>query len=219
MTTLTSRFYHSLKQAGILKTQQSFSEKLGWSRPYANQLIAGVRVEPRDIIEQLEKAFPENKNLIASSQVEKVATSVFATGSGEGVPVFDIEFAGGERANSFFWEGEHPIAYMNIPEVFGCDAIIRARGESMSPKINPRDWVGIREIKDFRDFLPYGHIYGVETEEFGLFKYVRKSKDPSCIHLVSEDADYEPQDLELNKVIRLWQVRVVIPISQILLLA
>lgn len=154
------------------------------------------------------------------SKVPSVQTPfAVANYTGEGVPAFDVEFAGGNRNNSFFWEGEHPIAYFNIPEVLGCEAIIRARGESMAKRINPRDWVGIREVKDFRDFLPYGHIYGVETKEFGLFKYVRKSTEPDCVLLTSENEAYEPQDLALDKIIRLWQVRVVIPISQILLLA
>lgn len=157
------------------------------------------------------------------TQVSKVPSSentlVTANFNGEGVPAYDVEFAGGDRQSSFFWEGEHPIAYFNIPEVLGCEAIIRARGESMARRINPRDWVGIREVKDFRDFLPYGHIYGVETKEFGLFKYVRKSKKADCVLLTSENEAYEPQDLALDKIIRLWQVRVVIPISQILLLA
>ena len=138
----------------------------------------------------------------------------------KGVPVYDVEFTAGFAASmKEARETAHPIAYLAIPEVIGCDAIVRARGESMCDFINPNDWVGIKQVFDF-DVILWGNAYGVVTDELETFKYVRKGEKKGFITLRSHNHEqYEDMPLSIKKIDSLFLVKVVLPFSQIKILA
>ncbi len=180
---------------------------------------------PPEYLEKLIEEFNINLNWLYSGNGSRYMSKsdtekqLIYSKPGHGVPVYDVDFAAGFGEDSFIDSNATPIAWFDIPEVENCTAIVRARGESMCDIINPGDWIGMRKVTGYRDFIAYGQIYGIETSEFGMFKYIRKSAKKDHFLLASENADYEPYELAMKHIITLWQVMVVIPLSKIRILA
>jgi transcriptional regulator with XRE-family HTH domain len=131
-----------------------------------------------------------------------------------GVPVYDIEFTAG-FLESIRDKSPELVTYINMPEVQGCDYVIRAKGDSMANYINNQDWIGIKRVDDI-EVLNYGQPYAIVTKDMLLIKYVRKSKLENNILLKSENANYDDFELPLKKVLELYLVKTVIPIKTII---
>jgi Predicted transcriptional regulator len=121
------------------------------------------------------------------------------------VKFYDIDFAAG---NIEFYDDNHPATYeMDLPNFKGCIAF-RTYGDSMQPQIMNGTIVIAKEIKDWRDYIPFGEIYGIVTHDGRKYlKTVRKSTKPGThITLHSENEKYDDWDLPLTKIKSMWLV-------------
>ena len=91
----------------------------------------------------------------------------------KGVPFYDVEFRAGfelvmedQRVN--------PEYTIYDPIYKGCDAVVPAFGDSMTPVIHSGDKIGIKKIA--LDKILFGQIYAILTEEWRTIKYIRKSQ-------------------------------------------
>lgn len=133
----------------------------------------------------------------------------------KGVPVYDNEFSMGAVTSLFeAREDARIIAWLDLPEVIGCDAIVPARGDSMSDFIDARDWVGIKQIVDW-EVLLWDYPYAIVTDELEVIKYVKKGKDEKSIVLVSHNKSYGDIEIPIRKIRQLFLVKVVLPFSKV----
>lgn len=132
------------------------------------------------------------------------------------VPVYDIEFAPGVMSTLLEKGDSHyPVGYLSIPQVSGCDAIITAKDDSMAPRINSGDWIGVKRIDNWEEWLPMNYIYSIVTDNIELIKYIRKSNEPDHFTIGTPNKEY-PDDEIPKKVIReIWSVKTILPFSKI----
>lgn len=132
------------------------------------------------------------------------------------VPIYDIEFSAGvmqdliDKNDDFF-----PIGYLGIPEVSGCDAVIRVKGDSMAPKINDRDWIGVKKMDNWNDWLPMGYIYAISTASLQLIKYIKKGSKEDTFTIESHNKKYEDDQIPVKVIKEIWAVKTIIPFSKI----
>lgn len=133
-----------------------------------------------------------------------------------GVPVYDTEFSMGTATSLVEARMEAPVvARIAIPEVIGCDAIIKGmRGDSMSDFINEGDWLGLKLMED-KSFFLWDYPYAIITEEFELIKYVKKGPTKKEINLVSHNPAYSDVVLHTDKITHLFLIKVILPFSKI----
>lgn len=121
-----------------------------------------------------------------------------------GIPVYNMHFSAG-FVKSYDGNNE-PQSFINLPELEGCDCVVKTRGESMMPTLLDNQWIGIKRIVD-KNAITYGAIYCVVTKDLEVVKYLRKSPDAKKLILKSDNERFD--DVEINKedIISLWLVK------------
>lgn len=110
-----------------------------------------------------------------------------------------------------------PVDSIKIPNLDNCDAAIYINSHAMSPLLNPGDIVAYKCITDFPDDIFWGEVYilsiALANEEYVSLNYIQKSDLGSkYIKLVSQNEQFEPKDILLNKVNGMGMVKAFIKI-------
>jgi len=134
------------------------------------------------------------------------------------IPLYNVEFSAGIVTK--LQEARytpHIMAMLSVeyfPELQGCDAVIQAKGDSMAPEVNDKDYLGIKFMHD-KTVVPPGYMYGIITGDLMMVKYIRKAKDPEMYLIRSHNPLYEDFELPKNKVDELYMIKCVIPAIKI----
>lgn len=116
------------------------------------------------------------------------APEVREVGEGEGIAVYDVDFACG--FSEFLDSAMHPVGYYSIPPYNDPHKynIVRSTGDSMLPSIADRAWVVIGRQALSADDVIYGDIYAIETtSEIRTIKRIVRSDDKTCVRLVPDN--------------------------------
>jgi transcriptional regulator with XRE-family HTH domain len=217
--TIGQYLQRKLKEKNL--SQKEAAEILGVSRQTMNGYCKAGQLNT-DIIEAIWRKldidlsdfqYPEILSLKEPGEVYgQVDSSAIA-----GVPIYDVEFSAGVVQKLVEARSDYsPIGWLDIPALRGCEAVIQARGNSMADRINDRDWIGIKRLANWRDFIPPGYIYAIITDELEIVKYIRKASREDALLIVSHNSEeYEPFELPKKYVREIWAVRAVIPFSKI----
>ena len=126
----------------------------------------------------------------------------------KGVPYYDIDFLGG--FDFIINEKTSMPSYMIDYQPYNkADAWCNITGHSMEPLISSGDVIAIKELKDWMDFIPYGEIYAIITEEHRTIKRVTKSeRGNDFLQLIPENKsiEYQPQDLPKKLILKIFKV-------------
>ena len=79
----------------------------------------------------------------------------------------------------------------------------------MEPLISSGDIIALKEMKDWRDFLLFGEVYGIITDDMRTVKTVTKSqKGEDFLQLVPENKaeEYQPQDIPIKLIRKVFKV-------------
>ncbi len=125
--------------------------------------------------------------------------------TGQGVPYYNVDFCGGFDI-MFNDQTRHPDGWVNFQPFSKADSWANITGHSMEPLISHGDMIAIKKVEDWRNYMLYGEIYGIVTEEYRTVKRVRKSPNPDTIILEPVNKDYDTQELELKKILSVWAV-------------
>jgi phage repressor protein C with HTH and peptisase S24 domain len=88
---------------------------------------------------------------------------------------------------------------VNIPNWGNGLDFINVFGDSMYPKFNSGEIIGIKEIE--KQFLNYGYAYVVQFNNGEVYlKYIKKGKDDKHWLLVSENTFYEPKEFLISSI-------------------
>lgn len=131
------------------------------------------------------------------------------------IPVYDITFTLGFTP-TFIGSQNTPevLGYVNFPELKGSTYVVQAKGDSMSPLINDRDFVGIRPVKN-KSIIDFGNPYGIITEDLAVFKRIRTSENIDKIKLVSDNSNHDTYEIDKKEVIHLFSVIGILSIKSI----
>jgi SOS-response transcriptional repressor LexA len=125
-----------------------------------------------------------------------------------GVPYFNVDFIAGFDIvlNDQTIIPEYRIDFKKYNDA---DYWVNITGHSMEPLISNGDIIAIKEVHSWRDFLPFGDVYGIITNEFRTVKKVTKSdrgNDFLKLIPVNEAPEYQPQDIPIKLITHVFKV-------------
>lgn len=122
-----------------------------------------------------------------------------------GIPVYDEEFACGF---SFFNNPSlKPVSYVSLPGTKGATCWCKATGHSMEPLISHGDYVCLKKIEGWKDFVIFGDYYAIETiNEMRAIKKIEKGGSDDEYSLVSVNKNFEPQPIKINLIRAMFKV-------------
>lgn len=144
--------------------------------------------------------------------MEVNSTEVAPASRCEGIPVYDIDVAAGctEMARAF--TEENVIGKLNFPHLNPDWVVVRAKGDSMTPKIVNGGYVAFLPQSDVENIL-WGQIYVVVMENRRVVKYVRRHADTTKVILRSANPAYDDMDVARDDIVALYVVERIINIQ------
>ena len=132
----------------------------------------------------------------------------------QGTPVYDIDVTCGKVSVNF--QDEEIIGYVDLPLINKNSHIVTASGNSMTPTIINGDRIALREIMSW-DYIFFGQIYLILTDEYRMLKYIRKHQtDSNIIILRSENKEYDDIELPKSEIIKLFVVENILSITNMM---
>ena len=129
-----------------------------------------------------------------------------------GIPVYDIDVAAGCTEMTRAFTEENGIGKLNFPHLNPEWIVVRAKGDSMKPKIDNGGYVAFLPQSDVNNIL-WGQIYVVIMENRRVVKYVRRHPDPAKVILRSANAAYDDMDVSRKDIVALYVVERIINIQ------
>ena len=174
----------------------------GYSNPDIDKLmqisdILGVTIDFLVGHESLEQA-SEPKQIYSSPT------------KGRGAPYYDVDFIGGFDI-VFSDQSIQPTYFIDFPPFNNVDCWINVTGKSMSPLIEPGDMVALIRLKDnsWKNFIVFGEIYAIVTDQFRTIKVVAKGKDDDHFNLIphNKDSEFSEQQIPIKLITFMFQVK------------
>ncbi|QOD60618.1 S24/S26 family peptidase [Polaribacter haliotis] len=165
------------------------------------------------ILEYLENAIVGTKNQYElKEEFQSKVTEETVNYLPEGVPYYDVEFAAGFED---FTQNQaiKPTSIILHPFFTGCDFVIRASGQSMAKIIKHGDAIGIKQLDNWQEFLPFGEIYAIVTKDnYRMIKVITKGSTEDYFTLISKPTDnkkeeFPPQEIKKNQIISIFKVQ------------
>lgn len=127
-------------------------------------------------------------------------------GACTGVPYYDVDFALG-FGDLLGEKHSAQVRYISIPGYEAADMWVRTSGDAMSPTINNGDIIALKEVSDWKVFMPMNEIYAIETtNDLRTIKVIRVGKDPEHLTLHSHNEDYEDQEVLKSSIKKIYKV-------------
>ena len=123
-----------------------------------------------------------------------------------GVPFYDVEFALGydEMYND---TTNVPTKFISIPGYEKADFWCRASGDSMKPLISNGDFIALKVIPDWTEFLPMNEIYAIMTKnDLRTVKVIRRGSDNEHFTLHAINDEYEDQEINKAAITKVFKV-------------
>lgn len=98
-----------------------------------------------------------------------------------------------------------------IPAFKEADFLISVKGSSMYPKYSSGDIVACKKLP-MDTFFQWNKVYVLDTDQGPLIKRVKKGSKEDTVLIVSENAEYEP--FELNR-IRIYHIALVLGVIRL----
>lgn len=198
----------NLKETNV----NAVSKSLGLRQNTLNRQINGNTTIPTDTLLSIIGLFPD------------ISTDWLLTGKGEmlkseqrmpiinyeykGAPYYNVDFTGGfdlvlndQTQNPDYYIDYQPY---NKPGVLWCNVT----GHSMEPEINHGDTIAIKELVDWRTYLPFGEIYGIVTTEHRTIKRIGRAERKGFVLLIptNKSPEFSPQEIPLTIIQKIFLV-------------
>lgn len=128
-------------------------------------------------------------------QAESLPTATPATAPSEGIPLIPIEAMAG------FGTGEVQVLEYEcdryvVPAFKDAEFLIQVKGSSMIPKYNSGDIVACKKLPMDQLFFQWNKVYVLDTNQGALIKRVKAGSDNDHLLIISDNANYEPFELD-----------------------
>lgn len=177
-------------------TQIEVATYLETSKSFISQIEAGTRPLPSAMLSKLldnKKGWSTAK--LSGEQCQAPAVRQISTG----IPLLPVEAVAGVLSGNDMQVMDYECEYYNIPTFKGAEFLIQISGDSMQPKYYSGDIVACKRLP-IDTFFQWNRVYVIGSEQGVIIKRVKRGSDEQHITLVSENTDYEPFELPLNKI-------------------
>lgn len=215
--TVKSRLYTYLSKKNIRVGQ--FCKSIGVSPSFVSSMRKSIQP---DKIKSIALLYPDlNTTWLLTGEGEMLTNGIEDTNTHKptydsdiprksythGVPYYNVDFIGGFDLiiND---QSAYPEYYVDFKEYNCADCWCNVTGHSMEPEINQGDIVALKELQDWRTYIPAGEIYGIVTTEHRTIKKVSPSQREGYIRLIpiNKSPEYVPQEIPLNIVLKVYKV-------------
>ena len=126
----------------------------------------------------------------------------------KGVPYFDVDFIGGFDL-VFNDQTIAPSFYIDFSPFNDADYWVNITGQSMAPIISNGDLVALKRVENWHEFILFGEIYALVTDEFRTIKVVNKGQDKEHFNLVpyNKSSDFFDQQIPKRLVRYVFKVK------------
>lgn len=166
----------------------------GKTKPtYANAKIlidyfSGINIKPKELANPTDTLTPIKTN-------------------NQGVPYYNVDFIGGFD----LVENDQtttPDYYIDFQKYNSADCWCNVTGHSMEPSISNGDIIALKEIKEWRIFLPFGEIYAIVTPEHRTIKKVTGTLNPEKFLLIplNSSTEFQPQEIPISIIMKVYKV-------------
>lgn len=196
-------------------TQKEIAEQLGVSKAYVNALFNDRNTFGKKQADVWVKKFGlsaswlltgEGEMLTASNEENEPQPKISYT---KGQPYYDVDFMAGfdimVNDQTTLPKYNIDFAPYNHDGVLWCNVT----GNSMQPLISSGDIIAIKRMLEWKDFILYGEVYGVVTNDLRTIKIVTKSsKGDEYVRLVpaNPSSEYQPQDLPVKLITQMYKI-------------
>ena len=198
-----TRFLSFLKEKGIGQTK--CEEMCGISRGYLSKIKDNFGT---DMLNKISLAFPKlNIKWVISGNGEMEETDSPKISFTNGVPYYNVDFIGGfdliENDQTI-----NPEYRIDFQKYNNATCWCNVTGHSMEPEVTPGDIIALKELHDWRVYIPSGEIYGIVTTEHRTIKKISPSTKEGFIRLIpsNQSPEYVPQDIPISIVRRVYKV-------------
>lgn len=203
-------YLNRLTQMGLAKklgidasnVSKYLAGRLPLNDSFLNRIIVNLNIS-KDWLKE-GKGVPYEKGMHAL----EVAPAALTNSCG-GIPVFDIDVAAGCTEMSRAFSQEYVIGTLNFPHLNPEWVVVRAKGDSMMPKIVNGGYVAFLPQSDTENIL-WGQIYVVVMSNRRVVKYVRRHPDPDKVILRSANSAYDDMDVPMDEIQALYVVERII---------
>ena len=138
----------------------------------------------------------------------QIGSAVPLISNNKGAPYYDVDFIGGfdSIANN---QITSPAFYIDFMPYNDVDCWVNVTGKSMSPFISHGDIVALKRVENWKEFLLFGEIYAVVTDEFRTIKIIGKSELQKHFKLIpySKSPEFSDQDLPIKLINHVYRVK------------
>lgn len=168
-----------------------YNGKIKASKPFLEKFANHYEIPLEDLIDEKEK-----NNFLPTITENK------------GAPYYDVDFIGGFD-NVINDQTINPSFYIDFMPYNDVDCWINVTGKSMSPFISHGDLVALKKVENWKEFLLFGEIYAIVTNEFRTIKIVSKSELAKHFKLIpySKSPEFSEQDLPIKLISEVYRVK------------
>lgn len=126
----------------------------------------------------------------------------------KGAPYYNVDFIGGfdlvlnDQTNN-------PDYYINFPP-YNKEGVVwcNITGHSMEPELNNGDFIALKEMTDPIEYLPFGEIYGIITDNYRTVKRIRMSERKGFVRLIptNKSPEYGEQEIPISMIRKVFAV-------------
>lgn len=183
-------------------SQHAIGKAIGVNQGYVSHLAKGIRPFKDEYLIRLKETYGEE---VINSFLEQEDTPQVSNESG--VPYFDVDFIGGFDVilND---QTINPTYFVDFKKYNSADCWCNVTGKSMEPEISHGDIIALKEIVDWRTFIPFGEIYAIVTDELRTIKRVGGSEkdDFFTLHPINTSPEFQKQEIPKKIIIKMYKV-------------
>lgn len=139
-------------------------------------------------------------------EIDEPQYTISQDNKNNGVPYYDVDFIGGfdlvENDQTLL-----PTYRINFVQYNNADSWVNISGHSMEPQIGHGDIIALKELYDWEDYVLYGEVYAIVTDQYRTVKRINKSAEgKEYLKLVPVNKDFDEQDIKKSIVRKVYQV-------------
>lgn len=151
-----------------------------------------------------------NQTALTVSEITSAEGDDINPSSFTGSLVYNIDGTCGPSNRDLEFTTEYVIGSINLPGFDPRMPIVQAVEDSMIPRINPHDLVGLQEVINW-DVIFWGKPYFVITRDYRMFKILNKCRDDAdSVVLHSVNSDFEDIQMKKTDILKLFIVKKVL---------
>lgn len=186
-------------------TIAAFERSIGMSNASFGKSLKNKKAIGTDKLENILKCYPDiNPSWLLTGKGNMIIedehpVAHIAENTNEGIPLIPISaMAGAFTSDEQVLECDCD-RYV-VPAFKGADYLIGVKGVSMHPRFSPGDIVACKRLPMTDMFFQWNKVYVLDTDQGPLIKRLKPGSDKEHVLVVSDNQEYDPFELAINKI-------------------